>query len=67
MPEGKGKYDALCTYVREQAKAVGAAVIIVKGEKGSGFSVQAPASLGLALPQMLRMMADEMEKANGRN
>jgi hypothetical protein len=35
-----GKYDDLCTYVREQTKADGVVVIVVGGDKGHGFAVQ---------------------------
>ena len=42
MSIGPGKYDDLCTYVREQAKAEGAIVIVFNGSKGHGFSAQLP-------------------------
>jgi hypothetical protein len=41
---GPGKYDDLCTYVREQSGVTdkgGTIVIVIGGNKGSGFSVQA--------------------------
>jgi len=59
---GPGKYDVLCTHVREAAKAEGVAVIVVHGDLGSGFSVQGPPEMGLVLPKMLRTMADEIER-----
>ncbi len=65
MPSGPGKYDPLCTYVREQTRAKAAIVIIVGGEKGSGFSVQCAPNINLALPTLLRATADEIEKVNG--
>jgi hypothetical protein len=37
---GPGKYDAVCTVAREATKAEAAIVIIINGDKGSGFSVQ---------------------------
>jgi hypothetical protein len=37
---GPGKYDDLCTYVREKTVAAGAIVIVIGGARGSGFSVQ---------------------------
>lgn len=40
MSTGAGKYDELCTYVREQADAQAAVVIVLGGKRGSGFSVQ---------------------------
>jgi hypothetical protein len=60
---GPGKYDDLATYVRETAQANGVAVIIIGGNKGSGFSIQnADASLTEAMPMLLRRIADEIEK-----
>ena len=63
MPFGPGKYDDLATYVRDKAEAVGVAIIIVGGNKGEGFAVQAPLDLVLKLPEMLRNMADEIERS----
>lgn len=57
---GAGKYDGLCTYVREQADADGAIVIIFNGNKGGGFSVQANGSTLLVLPSFLEQMAKQM-------
>jgi len=59
---GEGKYDELASLVRERAKAQGAAVIIVGGNKGHGFSCQLTAEAIKAFPGMLRKMADEIEK-----
>lgn len=60
MPIGAGKYDALCTYVRERAQATGAIVIVIGGTHGGGFSVQAPPDLAARLPQVLESVAKEM-------
>jgi hypothetical protein len=57
---GPGKYDELCTKVREEAKAAGAVVIIFGGEKGSGFSAQLPEDLQRSLPGFLRLVAQEI-------
>lgn len=59
---GPGKYDDLCTYVREQSKAHGAVVIILGGDNGNGFSVQGSAGLAAALPSILRQTADLLER-----
>lgn len=60
---GPGKYDALCTLVREQAEAVLVAVIVMGGNHGSGFAVQTvDPSLSARLPGILRDMADEIER-----
>lgn len=61
MADGPGKYDFLCTLVRDLAKSEGAAVIVVNGELGSGFSVQLNEGLRLAMPAMLRLLADQIE------
>lgn len=63
MPMGPGKYDDLCTEVRQKAKAAAVVVIVLEGEHGSGFSVQAiaPGINGL-LPKLLRQVADEVER-----
>jgi hypothetical protein len=62
MANGPGKYDDLCTLVREQAQAGVVVLIVVHGNKGSGFSVQATdPGFAAELPSMLRMMANEIE------
>jgi hypothetical protein len=60
MALGPGKYDAICTEVRERTKAQGAIVIIFHGEHGSGFEVQADLATQLALPDILEAMARQM-------
>lgn len=57
---GPGKYDELCTQVREQAKADGAVVIIGDGKHGSGFSVQGPLDFHAALPAVLESLAESI-------
>lgn len=59
---GPGKYDPLCTFIREQTKAVGCALIVIDGDRGMGFSVQAPLEVQVALAGTLRFMADTIEK-----
>jgi len=57
MALGPGRYDDLCTYVRDQAKADGAIVIVLGGHKGSGFSMQGDLALMRRLPDMLEKLA----------
>ncbi len=59
---GAGKYDKLCSLVRTKAQAQGAVIIVLGGNRGSGFSCQLPGFAHLELPKMLRHMADEIEK-----
>lgn len=60
MSVGPGEYDHLCTQVREQANAQGAIVIIIEGEKGTGFSIQAPLNVILKLPAILDDVAHQI-------
>jgi hypothetical protein len=59
---GPGKYDKLCTTVRDLADAQTALVIIISGNQGSGFSCQTrdPNSL-FSMPTVLRKVADQIE------
>jgi hypothetical protein len=57
MALGPGRYDDLCTEVREKANADGVILIIIEGDRGFGFSVQAPPWVMLKLPETLRRVA----------
>lgn len=62
---GPGKYDDLCTEVRTKANADGAIVIVLNGDKGSGFSAQLPSEGFGALPQVIRALSlviDQMKE-----
>lgn len=60
MALGPGKYDELCTYVREKAKAQGVIVIVFGGEHGAGFSMQATPLVTLAAPDVLEQVAADI-------
>lgn len=62
MALGPGKYDDLCTEVRERSKASGAIVIIFNGENGDGFSAQLPYEDIFKVPDILRQMAETIGK-----
>jgi hypothetical protein len=57
-----GKYDDVCTEARMKTGALGAALIIIGGGKGTGFSVQAPPGVLAALPGLLEDMAAEIRR-----
>lgn len=59
---GPGKYDDLCTEARTKANATGALLIIVGGDKGPGFSAQLTAEHLSGLPNLLRNLANQIEK-----
>lgn len=60
MALGPGKYDDLCTYVRRQAKADGAVLIVLNGNRGHGFAVQADLMSTLMLPDLLETLARDI-------
>jgi len=63
MPAGPGKFDLLCTYVREKAGAEGAAVVVIDANgTNSGFSVQCPRALYKPLASVFRHVANEIER-----
>jgi len=62
MAIGAGKYDEEATLVRLRTKAKGSIVFILEGIQGTGFSVQATAKDILILPEILRSLADQIEK-----
>ena len=62
MAIGPGKYDDLCTQVREQTEAEGAIVAVFNGKRGTGFSVQGTVEVHLKLPSILREMANQIER-----
>jgi methylmalonyl-CoA mutase cobalamin-binding subunit len=59
---GPGRYDDLATEVREKAAAEGVMVIVFGGNKGPGFSAQLPAHILIAVPQILRDVANQIER-----
>lgn len=62
MALGAGKYDDLLTEARQVAEADGGVLLIIDGNKGSGFSAQLSFNQTVAIPKMLRAMADQIEK-----
>lgn len=63
MALGPGKYDDLCTYVRTQAEAEGAFLIIFERGGRARFAVQGTtAEIAFALPRTLRGIADEIDR-----
>lgn len=64
MTFGPGKYDDLCTYVREAAgiEEGGALVIIIGGKLGNGFSLQADFETSIAIADVLENVAKQIRK-----
>jgi hypothetical protein len=57
---GPGKYDDICTEIREKTAAEGAIVIVLGGSKGSGFSVQVDGHMLAFLPDLLEDLAKQI-------
>lgn len=62
MSIGPGRYDDLCTMVREQAKADATVIIVLNGKRGSGFSCQANLQAMADLPDILESMARQIRR-----
>lgn len=65
MPTGPGKYDDLCTLVRDQAEARAAIVIVIEGNRGTGFSLQTTdPNVIRALPELLQLVAHQIRESS---
>ncbi len=62
MPAGQGKFDDLCTYVRKKADGIAAAVVVLHGKDGAGFSVQCPKEHSRMLASIFRHVANEIDR-----
>ena len=63
MAIGPGKYDELCTLVRERAGITergGVFVIVIGGNKGNGFSVQADPITTMIAADLLEHIANQI-------
>lgn len=65
MPLGPGKYDAEVTELRERLKAAGVVLIVIRGERGDGFSAQLPMAQTLLIADMLETVARQIRESGG--
>jgi hypothetical protein len=65
MAIGPGRYDDVATHVRETTHAEGVILLVIGGDKGSGFSAQLSAIDTLRVPEILRSVADQIEQGGG--
>jgi hypothetical protein len=61
--EEPGKYDYLCTVASQCADAEGTILIIINGNHGSGFSVQASADIIGRLPELLEDVSKKIRNS----
>lgn len=57
---GPGKYDDLCTEIRERTGSTAVVLLIADGNKGPGFSVQATFEMLLTLPNALDELSNSI-------
>ena len=63
MPDGRGPYGDLCSTALISAQAAGCVLLIVHGDKGSGFAVHTTGpDVDRALPALLRLAADQIDR-----
>ena len=65
MPMEPGIYDAECTQVREATHAVGVLLVVVGGQRGTGFSLQGAPEVITVMPDVLERTARELRAALG--
>lgn len=63
MPRGPGKYDPEASAALASAQAAAVVLIVIGGDRGSGFSVQSMTPDTLRnLPNLLRGIADAIDQ-----
>lgn len=70
MSDDEGKYDAEATAARESAQAGAVILIVLRGNRGDGFTVQIDTAKGpwsskasaIDLGKMLHVIADKLER-----
>jgi hypothetical protein len=55
-----GKYKHLADIARISAEADAVVLVVINGNDGSGFSVQAESGINELLPSILRRLADDI-------
>jgi hypothetical protein len=58
--KGAGQFDGACSYVRQTTGARCAAVVIIDGDAGSGYSVVGPLDAQVLLPDILEQIASTL-------
>jgi hypothetical protein len=66
MPIGGGKYDDAIEAAHKITGGSCLLVVMPNGKKGGGFSMKATALDYMVLPQILRAVADNIEREYGR-
>ena len=67
MAFNPGIYDDDCTSVRERHQANGVILVVIGGQKGQGFSVQATGDILVRLPAILESIARQIREQMAQN
>jgi len=59
---GPGKYDDICSEVRQRTKARGVILIVIEGTYGAGFSAQLPTDQIQEIPSVLIGLAQQIAR-----
>lgn len=62
MALGPGRYDDECTSLLERYHAHGVILVVMGGDKGEGFSMQADLETTLRLPEILEHIAAQLRQ-----
>ncbi|MFL9862155.1 hypothetical protein PQR70_26595 [Paraburkholderia madseniana] len=65
--EAAGQFEAACNHVRQSTGARCAAVIVIDGVSGSGYSVVGPLDAQVLLPDILQQMAITLRAQLAKN
>ncbi|MFM0647022.1 hypothetical protein PQR14_22080 [Paraburkholderia bryophila] len=65
--ESAGAFDAACNHVKDTTQARCAAVVVIDGESGSGYSVIGPLDAQILLPDILERMAKTLRQQLSKN
>lgn len=63
MPIGPGKYDDICTEIRERLGAEGVILVVYGADGTSGFSAQLPLGMTLVIPDTLELLAKQIRES----
>jgi hypothetical protein len=66
MDDGPGVYDGFCTMVREANDARCVVLLVVGGDHGNGFSVQAEENFHGMVPDLLEAIARQIRVDRAR-
>jgi len=61
MPYGPGKYDEEAMEVLKEAEGRGVLLMVFEGKRGSGFSWVGDINIILKVPEILRVIAKQIE------